>query len=310
MTTQSSSPLVFTPKVNSAIKPRRKGLARLRTPQTLRRVIQFGFLAFIAFIALHPAGRRGGRGYHRFLGGLLPDGRPGDALQVRHARRQLRLAHAPVATSSCWSRRLLTALLTRNAFCGWVCPLGFIQDMTSSFSAFVQKRVARRQAVKALKTRWRLAGRHRQALRLLKYAVLVWAVTGAAIYGVMVFRDYDPWAALWNLTELSLGLGTVVLGVTLVASLFVERPWCRYACPLGAATGLVEQAQPGLPQARAERLQVLRHLHQVLPDGPGRAHARHDQEPGLHRLPGVCGGLPPPGRPGTEARPAGHRQVE
>ena len=50
---------------------------------------------------------------------------------------------------------LLTALLARNAFCGWVCPLGFIQDMVPAFSTFVQKRVRPvRMAVKALKTQW------------------------------------------------------------------------------------------------------------------------------------------------------------
>jgi polyferredoxin len=81
-------------------------------------------------------------------------------------------------------------------------------------------------------------------LRFLKYGVLAWTVLGAAAYGFMVFRDFDPWAALWNLLELSLAGGTLVLAVVLIASLFVERPWCRYACPLGAATGLVSLLSP------------------------------------------------------------------
>ena len=109
----------------------------------------------------------------------------------------------------------------------------------------MQKKVpAVRRAVKTLKTRGRWLAVVDRPLRLLKYAVLIWSVTGAAVYGVLVFRDYDPWAALLNLTELTLGLGTVVLGVVLVASLFVERPWCRYACPLGAATGLIGRLSP------------------------------------------------------------------
>jgi polyferredoxin len=29
-----------------------------------------------------------------------------------------------------------------------------------------------------------------------------------------------------------------------MASLFVERPWCRYACPLGAAIGLAGKLSP------------------------------------------------------------------
>ena len=81
-------------------------------------------------------------------------------------------------------------------------------------------------------------------LRYFKYLVLAWAVGGSAYFGVMVFRDYDPWSALLSLAEASFTFGTVVLIVTLVASFFVERPWCRYACPLGAATGLVSKLSP------------------------------------------------------------------
>jgi polyferredoxin len=58
----------------------------------------------------------------------------------------------------------------------------------------------------------------------------------------MVFRDYDPWSALLNLgKEAALG-GTLILVATLVLALFVERPWCTYACPLGAAIDLVGKA--------------------------------------------------------------------
>jgi polyferredoxin len=119
---------------------------------------------------------------------------------------------------------LVTSLVARNAFCGWLCPFGFMQDMVST----------RGQKLAVID----------RPLRFLKYIVLAWAVLGAAYYGYMVFRDADPWAALWGLAELSFTLGTVVLAITLIASLFVERPWCRYACPLGAATGLVSKLSP------------------------------------------------------------------
>jgi polyferredoxin len=229
----------------SAIKPRRKGLARLTTPQALRRVIQFGFLAFIAGIAtvnvlVDEAGATITASWEAYcpMGGL-------ETLYKYVTTGGSFVSHTHLSNLIVLVAALVTSLLMRNAFCGWVCPLGFIQDLTSSFSAFVQKRVKPvRQGVKWLKTRMAWLAVVDKPLRLLKYAVLIWAVTGAAIYGVMVFRDYDPWAALWNLTELSLGLGTLVLGVTLVASLFVERPWCRYACPLGAATGLVSKLSP------------------------------------------------------------------
>ena len=42
----------------------------------------------------------------------------------------------------------------------------------------------------------------------------------------------------------------IVLVVMLVAAHFVDRPWCRYACPLGAASGLVGAFSP----VRIERM--------------------------------------------------------
>ncbi len=64
------------------------------------------------------------------------------------------------------------------------------------------------------------------------------------MYGAMVFRDYDPWSALINITEWTFTPGLVVLAITLGSSFFVERPWCRYACPLGAASGLLGKLSP------------------------------------------------------------------
>ncbi len=117
----------------------------------------------------------------------------------------------------------------------------------------MQKRVPGiRKAVKTLKQRGAKLAVLDRYLRFLKYGVLIWAVGGAATYGFMVFRDYDPWASLWNLLELSVVGGTVVLAVVLVASFFVERPWCRYACPLGAATGLLGALSPFYLKREAE----------------------------------------------------------
>jgi polyferredoxin len=140
---------------------------------------------------------------------------------------------------------LVTALLLRSAFCGWVCPLGFIQDLVSSLSRWLQKRsLTLRKAMRSLKERSAKLAVLDRWLRYFKYVVLIWAVAGAGYYGVMVFRDYDPWSALINIVEFSFTPGLVVLIVTLLASFFVERPWCRYACPLGAASSLVGKLSP------------------------------------------------------------------
>ena len=235
------------------VKPRRKGLAALLTHHMFRRLTQLGVFLFILFIAVRHMiiGEEGAiitASWEAYcpMGGL-------ESLYTFVTNGGRFVSHVHLSNLVLLIATLAVALIARNAFCGWLCPLGFIQDMVSRFSVFVQKRVPPvRRAVKTLKVRGAGLAMLDRWLRLLKYGVLVWTVAGAAAYGFMVFRDVDPWAGLWNLLELSFGFGAVVLLIILVASLFVERPWCRYACPLGAATGLVSKLSPFYLKREAE----------------------------------------------------------
>lgn len=227
------------------VKPRRKGLAGFLTHHYFRRLAQLGVFLFILFIAIRhtivgEAGAIVTASWEAYcpMGGL-------ESLYKYVTSGGKTVPHVHLSNMILLVATLGVALVARNGFCGWLCPLGFIQDMVSRFSAFAQKRVPGvRKAVKVLKTRGKGLAVLDRYLRFLKYGVLAWVVIGAAVYGFMVFRDVDPWAGLWGLLELSFTMGTVVLLVVLVASLFVERPWCRYACPLGAATGIVGKLSP------------------------------------------------------------------
>jgi polyferredoxin len=228
------------------IKPRQKGIRKLLTHQAFRRLVQLATALFVLYVTIiHTlAGEGAGsvtaspEAYCPF-GGLETLYRyiTSDGSFVSHTH----LSNLVIALAV-----LVTAILLRSAFCGWICPLGFIQDMFHSFSAWLQKRFL------PVRKFFRSPGKRGQKvwifldkyLRFLKYGVLIWALTGAAIYGVMVFRDYDPWSALINIAEWTFTPGLVVLILTLVGSLFVERPWCRYACPLGAVSGLLGKLSP------------------------------------------------------------------
>jgi polyferredoxin len=233
------------PVISKRVKPRLYGWRALWTHQTLRRLIQLSFAAFIVFVSVQhaTAGAESGNltasaeAYCPF-GGL-------ETLYQFFASGGSFISHTHLSNLVLLVAVLLTALLLRSAFCGWICPLGFLQDLVSNLSHVMQKRftIVRRGMTSFKKRGARLAFLDRY-LRYLKYLVLAWAVIGAIYFGYMVFRDYDPWAALLNLAEYSFTPGVIVLAVTLVASFFVERPWCRYACPLGAASGLMGKLSP------------------------------------------------------------------
>ncbi|MHB9148851.1 MAG: 4Fe-4S binding protein [Thermoleophilia bacterium] len=72
-----------------------------------------------------------------------------------------------------------------------------------------------------------------------KYAVLVWALVQTARTGKLAFEAYDPYYTLFNIWSDEIAwTGYLVVGITVGLSLFLERPFCRYACPLGAVNGI------------------------------------------------------------------------
>ena len=233
------------PMISTKVKPRLRGWRAVFTHPTFRRLVQLSFAVFIIVISIQHVivGEESGNitasaeAYCPF-GGL-------ETLYKYISSGGSFVSHTHLSNVVLLVAVLLTALLLRSAFCGWVCPLGFLQDLISNLSNTLQKRLpGLRRGMASLKKRSARLAVIDRYLRYLKYLVLVWAVGGSAYYGFMVFRDYDPWAALLNVAEFSFTPGVLVLAITLVASFFVERPWCRYACPLGAASGLLGKLSP------------------------------------------------------------------
>ena len=142
---------------------------------------------------------------------------------------------------------IVLALTSRGAFCGWLCPFGAFQEWLHTTAQAVADRVPPlRRARRAITVRsngraWRVTDR---VLRMGRWVVLAWAIVGAALTGVMVIRVADPWYALLSIAEFELSLAFTVLVVTAVLALFIERPFCRYACPLGAVQAIVGKASP------------------------------------------------------------------
>jgi len=227
------------------VKPRLQGWRAWLTHRTFRRISQLGFAAFIAYLVIqHVLVGEGGETAAASAEAFCPFGGLETLYQYITTGGSF-VSHTHLSNLVVLVAVLAVALLLRSAFCGWICPLGFIQELVSSLSRTLQKRLpGLRRGIASLKQRGaRLAVLDRY-LRYMKYIVLAWAVGGSAYYGYMVFRDYDPWSALLNIAEFSFTPGMIVLAVTLVASFFVERPWCRYACPLGAASGMLGKLSP------------------------------------------------------------------
>lgn len=245
MTTSAPQIHQVAPLKLGAIKRRPRGLRALLTHRAFRRAVQLAFAAFIVYTTIvHVAAGETAETITASPEAFCPFGGV-ESIWTFLTSGGKTVPHTHMSNIVLGIAFLASAFFARSAFCGWICPFGFLQEIFTGISRFFQKRFGPvRSAVKAIKARGARLAALDKPLRGLKYALLVWSVTGAAYYGVMVFRDYDPWAALLTIAELSLSFGLLVLVITLVASFFVERPWCRYACPLGAIGGLLSRLGP------------------------------------------------------------------
>lgn len=127
---------------------------------------------------------------------------------------------------------LLVTLLGGRLFCGWLCPMGALSEFVSA--------AARKLGIRQIT----LSSSVDRAARLVKYFVLAAVLALTWKFGFLAFRSVDPWAAWAHLSAIGSGelsLGFFVLLAVLAAGLFIERFWCRYLCPLGAALALVSR---------------------------------------------------------------------
>lgn len=131
------------------------------------------------------------------------------------------------------------AFLFRKAFCSWLCPVGTV----SEYLWRLGKRICGRNF-----HIWRWLD---IALRGLKYLLLgffVWAVSSMSANSIAAFMrsDYGLIAdvKMLNFFRLIGETGAIVIGVLVVASVFIQNFWCRYLCPYGALLGLTSSLSP------------------------------------------------------------------
>ncbi|GAB4543289.1 MAG: hypothetical protein Fur002_15010 [Anaerolineales bacterium] len=124
---------------------------------------------------------------------------------------------------------VLLAIFFGPVFCGWVCPLGTLQEWVGKLGHKIFKR----------RYNHFIPVKIDNILRYARYGILAWVLYVTAASGTLIFESYDPYFALFNFwtTEVA-PTALLVLGVTLALSVFVERPWCKYACPYGAVLGV------------------------------------------------------------------------
>jgi polyferredoxin len=135
------------------------------------------------------------------------------------------------------------SLVAGRAFCGWLCPLGAIQDFVAEWTRKLlgEKRHIRGKPSKTILP-LRLPASIDRPLRYAKYIVLPWIVIGSLFTAFPPLREFCPVRAVFGLHMTS--LLWITLAVFLAGSILVERFWCKYLCPLGAALAIFNKISP------------------------------------------------------------------
>lgn len=134
---------------------------------------------------------------------------------------------------------MLFGVVLGRVVCGLLCPFGLVQDLLHKIPV----------------PKWKVPGRIDRPARYLKYIVLLVLVVGLPAFAVTRTGVRPPYFCKYLCPAGTLGGGiplmladpslralvgalfswkTLVLIVTVAASVLIHRPFCRYLCPLGA----------------------------------------------------------------------------
>lgn len=128
-----------------------------------------------------------------------------------------------------------------KAFCGWICPIGFLSEMVW----WARARLLPGRG----EIRWKPLDRILQLPKYLLLGAFVWAIFGAmSPADIAAFLD-SPYnlVADAKMSDFFVNLSYVGMGVIaflVIISFLVRNAWCRFLCPFGALLGLVGLLSP------------------------------------------------------------------
>nr|WP_255200110.1 NosR/NirI family protein [Sulfitobacter sp. HGT1] len=116
----------------------------------------------------------------------------------------------------------------RGAYCGWLCPFGALQELLNQ--------VARKLRI----PQWTLPWGLHERLWPLKYMIFLglFGVSLTSIEQAERLAEVEPFKTAIILNFVRVWPFVAYVAALLIAGLFVERFFCRYLCPLGAALAI------------------------------------------------------------------------
>ena len=106
----------------------------------------------------------------------------------------------------------------KNPYCQWFCPFGAAQECLGVIGG----------------AKHRSPGRFKNVFKWSLRILTLVAIIGALLLRNPGVTSYEVFGTLFKLTGSNYQFA--ILGIVLVSSMFIKRPWCNYLCPLKPAT--------------------------------------------------------------------------
>ena len=117
----------------------------------------------------------------------------------------------------------------RGLFCGWLCPFGVMQELTSKLAKLLK--------IKQLK----ISDQRHQRLQKLKYVILL-VLVGSAFFSLSLaekMAEIEPFKTAVTLVFVRSWPFVLYAVLLLAAGLYIHKFFCRYLCPLGAGLAIL-----------------------------------------------------------------------
>lgn len=111
-----------------------------------------------------------------------------------------------------------------KTWCGWVCHLGALQE-------FLYMPAAK---IKFLRSR-----RTQLVMKYMRYVLVLTLIVQVAITHSYMYDSIDPFKTAYNLGYNAGYTEWILLALLLISSIFIYRPFCKAACPIGLILGWI-----------------------------------------------------------------------
>jgi polyferredoxin len=124
---------------------------------------------------------------------------------------------------------LVLVVLANKFICSWGCQLGTLQDYIFRLN---REPNDKKGILKQVKPPFLLTN----TIRIIFFIIIILA---AVLWSVDIVEPIDPFK-IFNPLKLGI-IGIIFIGIILIASLFIYRPWCHCFCPFGLVGWIFEK---------------------------------------------------------------------